>query len=274
MKLRSSPFFLVNLMLLLLILFTSCTLGPQEFGVLEGQVNIGPLVPVMREGEEAPTPAPEVYAAREIVVTKKNGRTEFARLQLDSTGWYQVELPVGTYVIDIVTTRGKGQLGAIQLFEDWFLKYGLTHWVYEDNMAKQDFFTRPDLIKVKAKYGLTIEKHTTGNEKRDPEVGISSMAPWYHTGMFILPYGNAASVKMTKMLLSQLQLWTTDGLMKGATVTDIKMASWFPFVRRLVRWDRKEKQARLELTSDQSYPDLDGNMPSWGFTDYGIYGGG
>jgi len=101
MKLRSSPFFLVNLMILLLILFTSCALGPVEYGVLEGQVSIGPLVPVMREGEDAPTPAPEVYAAREIVIYKKNGKTEFTRLGIDSNGWYQGELPVGTYVIDI-----------------------------------------------------------------------------------------------------------------------------------------------------------------------------
>jgi len=101
MKLRSSPFFLVNLMILLLILFTSCALGPVEYGVLEGQVSIGPLVPVMREGEDAPTPAPEVYAAREIVIYKKNGKTEFTRLGIDSNGWYQGEMPVGTYVIDI-----------------------------------------------------------------------------------------------------------------------------------------------------------------------------
>jgi hypothetical protein len=64
-------------------------------------VAIGPLVPVVREGEEAPTPAPEVYAAREIVVYKKNGKTEVSRLQIDATGWYRGQLPVGVYVIDI-----------------------------------------------------------------------------------------------------------------------------------------------------------------------------
>ena len=99
-----NSFIRLGILFLLLISFAfcaSCTPGPQEFGVLEGQVNIGPPVPVMREGEEAPTPAPEVYTAREIVVYKKNGVTEFTRLQLDSTGWYQGELPVGTYVIDI-----------------------------------------------------------------------------------------------------------------------------------------------------------------------------
>ena len=90
-----------SLLLLLLISFTSCALGPTEFGLLGGQVTIGPLVPVIREGEQAPTPAPEVYAAREIVVYKKNGVTEFTRLVIDSNGCYQGELPVGIYVIDI-----------------------------------------------------------------------------------------------------------------------------------------------------------------------------
>ena len=41
------------------------------------------------------TPAAEVYTAREIVVFKKNGVTEFTRLGIDSNGWYQGELPVG-----------------------------------------------------------------------------------------------------------------------------------------------------------------------------------
>jgi len=100
----SNSFMRLGILFLLLISFAfcaSCSPGNKEYGVLEGQVNIGPLVPVVREGEDAPTPAPEVYRAREIVVYKKNGRTEFARLGIDSTGWYQVELPVGTYVIDI-----------------------------------------------------------------------------------------------------------------------------------------------------------------------------
>ena len=85
----------------LLISITSCTLGPAEFGVLEGQVNIGPLQPAIQVGEDPPTPAPEVYAAREIVVYKKNGVTEYTRLAIGPTGLYRGDLPVGVYVIDI-----------------------------------------------------------------------------------------------------------------------------------------------------------------------------
>lgn len=79
----------------------ACTQSPQEFGVLEGRVTIGPLVPVKREGELEPTPNPEVYAAREIVVYKENGKTEFTRLKIDVSGNYRAELPVGIYIVDI-----------------------------------------------------------------------------------------------------------------------------------------------------------------------------
>ncbi len=97
----SNPFTRLAVILLLLASLTSCGLGPKEYGVLEGRVTIGPLVPAVQVGDSDPTPAPEVYAAREIVVYKQNGKTEFARLVIDPTGFYQAELPVGTYVIDI-----------------------------------------------------------------------------------------------------------------------------------------------------------------------------
>jgi hypothetical protein len=99
----NKPLIYTSLLFLLLFLLASCDqvqVG-EDVGTLEGQVSIGPLVPVVQEGEEAPTPAPEVYAEREIVVFEENGKTEVTRLKLDSTGNYQAELPVGIYVVDI-----------------------------------------------------------------------------------------------------------------------------------------------------------------------------
>lgn len=90
------------LLVLLMILFvSSCAQEPQEFGIIEGHVTIGPLVPVVREGEIEPTPAPEVYSSREIVIYKEDGKTEFCRLPIDSSGNYRGELPVGVYILDI-----------------------------------------------------------------------------------------------------------------------------------------------------------------------------
>ena len=101
LKIMSRHLIRLGIVLLLFVSFTSCNQGSQEIGILEGKVTIGPLVPVLREGEIPPTPAPEVYSAREIVVYEKDGVTEFARLQIDSKGTYHGELPAGTYIIDI-----------------------------------------------------------------------------------------------------------------------------------------------------------------------------
>ena len=95
-KLRFTALFLAGF-----ILLSACAAVPQATGTLTGQVTIGPLVPVMREGEIPPTPAPEVYAARQIVIYKTNGTTEVARAEINPQGVYEVELAVGTYVVDI-----------------------------------------------------------------------------------------------------------------------------------------------------------------------------
>lgn len=79
----------------------ACAQSPQEYGIIEGHVTIGPLMPVIREGEAEPTPAPEVYAAREVILFEKDGRTEFQRLKIDANGNYRAEVPVGRYVVDI-----------------------------------------------------------------------------------------------------------------------------------------------------------------------------
>ncbi len=90
-----------SLLLLGVLTIFACSQSPQVFGTLEGHVTIGPLVPVVREGESEPTPAPEVYAAREIVVFEENGKTDFIRLGIDAKGNYRTELPVGIYMVDI-----------------------------------------------------------------------------------------------------------------------------------------------------------------------------
>ena len=46
------------LVLLISLIFTACSTLPRETGILVGQVNIGPLVPVVRDGEAEPTRLP------------------------------------------------------------------------------------------------------------------------------------------------------------------------------------------------------------------------
>ena len=86
---------------LLVLLIGACSAGPRETGTLEGHVTLGPMLPATREGLTEPTPAPEAYAVRQIVIYAEDGVREVAQAQIDSGGNYEVTLPVGTYVIDI-----------------------------------------------------------------------------------------------------------------------------------------------------------------------------
>jgi hypothetical protein len=91
----------LSVLLIVLGLVSGCAKPPVETGTLHGQVSIGPLVPVVRAGEPEPTAAPEVYAARQVVIYEADGQEEVIRVEIDATGTYSVTLPVGTYVVDI-----------------------------------------------------------------------------------------------------------------------------------------------------------------------------
>ncbi len=82
------------------LLIVSCSSTPVEDGTVQGNVTIGPLVPVERPGVTYEVPC-EVYEARKILVFKKNGKTLVKEVAIDCEGRYQAELPPGFYVIDI-----------------------------------------------------------------------------------------------------------------------------------------------------------------------------
>ena len=96
------------LLIIAVVLLSTCRPSPippadkgEKGGTLEGHVRLGPMLPAKREGMVEPTPAPEAYAARQVVIYRRNGRTEFARSQINAQGKYRVSVPAGTYVVDI-----------------------------------------------------------------------------------------------------------------------------------------------------------------------------
>ncbi|TAK13101.1 MAG: carboxypeptidase regulatory-like domain-containing protein [Anaerolineae bacterium] len=84
-----------------LLLFACAAATPAETGWLAGRVTIGPLQPVMQVGVPEPTPAPEVFAARWVVVLDAQGEEQVAIALLGPDGRYEIELPAGRYVVDI-----------------------------------------------------------------------------------------------------------------------------------------------------------------------------
>ena len=85
---------------LLILLISGCSVVPQEMGTREGHVAMS-MSPVLGEGVPEPTPAPEAYAVRQIVIFRQDGQKEVARAQIGPQGNYRVQLPAGTYVLDI-----------------------------------------------------------------------------------------------------------------------------------------------------------------------------
>ncbi|MBE0688270.1 MAG: hypothetical protein IH585_19935 [Anaerolineaceae bacterium] len=91
----------VPFLMVVIIIMSGCSLIKNETGILEGKVNIGPLSPVMQTGVPEPTPAPEVYSARQIVIYSKNGKNEIAEVPIQPDGSYRIELKTGEYLVDI-----------------------------------------------------------------------------------------------------------------------------------------------------------------------------
>ncbi len=110
-----------HIILIGLFLLAACSSLPTDTGVLAGEVSIGPLQPAVQEGVPEPTPAPEVFAARKILVLSESGRREIARVSIDPDGTYQVILPVGRYQVDIAGSgidRGIDLPATIEILKD------------------------------------------------------------------------------------------------------------------------------------------------------------
>jgi len=86
----------VNLLILFLMLLASCSpLNPAatDSGI-EGQVFIGPICPVVREGEECPDQA---YQAT-LMVTSLQGE-RIVQIQTDEDGRFNIPLAPGEYIL-------------------------------------------------------------------------------------------------------------------------------------------------------------------------------
>ena len=80
--------------LVLVFLLSACSpSAPPNTGV-EGQVWIGPMCPVVREGE----PCPDSPYQATLTITKPNGR-RVAQVQSDEAGYFNLPLPPGEYIL-------------------------------------------------------------------------------------------------------------------------------------------------------------------------------
>lgn len=176
--------------------------------------------------------------------------------------------PVRLSMVDLDTEQSGGMAGAHRIMRHWHSLYGVNMWFYEDNSQQVEFFNDPRTRELANELGITIKPFRTGRNKMDPELGISSMAPWYHDGRISLPYGTGEARKKVNMLLRQLELWTSEGVPNRRHVTDIKMASWFPFPY-FVALEKKHRAPTSITQKEGSYRGIERiSEAPWGQTQY------
>lgn len=172
-------------------------------------------------------------------------------------------------MVDLDTQRAGGIDGAVYIIRTWHELYGVDVWFFEANSAFSEFYKMVKREIAKTHPNIIIKDHLTGRNKQDAELGISAMAPLYHGGQINLPYGTAEARVKVNMLLRQLELWTTDGVVSRRVLTDIKMAQWFPFVAVIERWLRNDRKSSLHIATESSYPGYGGYTDApWGQTNY------
>jgi len=81
----------------------ACLAGSQADGVLEGQVIIGPLCPV-EPCEVSEEMLAQAYSARKVEIYTPDRSRLVQDVPLNATGYYEVALPPGTYLVDITRT--------------------------------------------------------------------------------------------------------------------------------------------------------------------------
>jgi len=94
----------VGFSILLVIMALGCS-KPQGYGVLKGNVTIGPFTPVEQPGEQPPV-SPDVFTARKILVYDSTGKEVIKTLDIKQTGQtasgtYETTLSPGTYIVNI-----------------------------------------------------------------------------------------------------------------------------------------------------------------------------
>jgi hypothetical protein len=96
--LRSLIYLIFTLIFVALpLIVVGCKETPTETGFLEGRVHLGP-----RSEEEIGQPyPPEIYQTRKIMIYDADRVKLIKQVDIDSLGDYKVELPAGTYTIDI-----------------------------------------------------------------------------------------------------------------------------------------------------------------------------
>jgi len=171
------------------------------------------------------------------------------------------------YMVDIENEQGGGIIQAKETIKKWYEKYGLAHWVIEENGFQRAIRQDKDLKDYCARMGIYLEGHQTQKNKFDPIFGVGSMRELFKEELISLPYGSAESETKSNIYRRQLIYFSTGANKQSGrnNKSDVVMASWFPM--RVIRRLQKERLAEVGLDYKPSFGEWnisDMNESPWG----------
>ena len=172
------------------------------------------------------------------------------------------------FLVDIENEEGGGVIQARKSIKNWYDKYGLAHWVIEENGFQRAIRQDTELKEYCARFGIYLEGHQTQKNKFDPIYGVGSMQQLFEQKLINLPYGDTESETKSNIYRRQL-IYFSSAASKASKAksykSDVVMASWFPL--KVIRRLGKERLAEVGLDYKPSFGEWnlsDMNESPWG----------
>ena len=172
------------------------------------------------------------------------------------------------FLVDIENEQGGGVIQARKSIKKWHDKYGLAHWVIEENGFQKAIRQDTELKDYCGRNGIHLEGHQTQKNKYDPIYGVGSMQQLFEQKLINLPYGDTESETKSNIYRRQL-IYFSSAASRASKArsykSDVVMASWFPM--KVVRRLGKERLAEVGLDYEPSFGEwdiTDMNESPWG----------
>ena len=172
------------------------------------------------------------------------------------------------YLVDIENEQGGGVIQAKKSIQKWYEKYGLAHWVIEENGFQKAIRQDKEIKDYCSRFGVYLEGHQTQKNKYDPIYGVGSMQQLFEQKLINLPYGDTESETKSNIYRRQL-IYFSSAASKASKAksykSDVVMASWFPL--KVIRRLGKERLAEVGLDYKPSFGEWnisDMNESPWG----------
>ena len=172
------------------------------------------------------------------------------------------------FLVDIENEQGGGVIQARKSIKRWHEKYGLAHWVIEENGFQKAIRQDTELKDFCGRMGIHLEGHQTQKNKYDPIYGVGSMQQLFEQKLINLPYGDTESETKSNIYRRQLIYFSSAASRASKAKSyksDVVMASWFPM--KVVRRLGKERLAEVGLDYEPSFGEwdiTDMNESPWG----------